>query len=531
MNPNIAARLARQAAAHPDRLAIVDHGSGKRRAATYRQLADRVAATAAGLATRGVTRGDRVLLFVPMSLDLYVALLAVLHLGAEAVFVDAWAGRDRVDGAIAAAKPRAWIGSLRAQWLRVGSRAVRRIPIAVIVGGPWPLRRLERPEQAVATADVLPETTALVTFTTGSTGQPKAAPRSHALLWAQHVALSAHLQLASDDVDMPSLPVFVLNNLALGITSVLPDADPRRPSAIDPGVVLANMRDEGVTSLVASPAFCARLVDHVLQRNERLPLKRLFTGGAPVLPPLLRALAQAMPQGAEVIYGSTEAEPIAGLEVGQMLALQATDRGQHPIGLCVGAPVQQITLRIMRPHDGPVSFASDEWPKWILPDGETGEIVVAGDHVQPGYLDDHAANRENKIDDGFRLWHRTGDAGYLDTNGRLWLMGRVSRRVVRDGTRWWPLPAELRAFSVPGVSHTAYVSIPPAGEAILCVEAPSLSDRASAEQGLRDAVHPWPVDSVVFMDHIPRDPRHESKTDHAQLLAQLLAHLRNQTPS
>src|SRR5262245_1755010 len=97
VNANIAARLAERAERHPDRLAIAEARGGSKRRATFGELAERVAALAAGLEDRGVSAGDRVLLFVPMSIDLYVALLAVLHLGAVAVFVDAWAGRRRLD--------------------------------------------------------------------------------------------------------------------------------------------------------------------------------------------------------------------------------------------------------------------------------------------------------------------------------------------------------------------------------------------------------------------------------------------------
>lgn len=532
MNPNLAARLALSARQFPERVAIIDRRDGKRRAVTYGELAERVASTSAGLTDRGVVPGDRVLLFVPMSLDLYVALLAVLHRGAEAVFVDAWAGRARVNAAIAAANPRAWIGTPRAQLLRLQSEAVRRIPISIVAGGPWPLRRVERSARATEAALVSADTTALVTFTTGSTGQPKAAARSHGLLWAQHLALSAHLRHTEQDVDMPSLPIFVLNNLAVGITSVLPDADPRRPSAIDPRAVLANMRDEGVSTLVASPAFCERLVQEVLTRGEQLPLRRLFTGGAPVLPPLVRALARAMPHGAEVIYGSTEAEPIAGLDVQSMLALNggrvtASTNGMDgaavtaALGLCVGTPVEHITLRIVRPHRGPIELTESDWPAWELNAGETGEVVVAGDHVLPGYLNDPESDRTHKINDGTRIWHRTGDAGYLDNTGRLWLMGRVKHCLVRDGSSWWPLPAELRAFEVEEIAHAAYVGVGSDARAVLCVEAPTVINQAATEQALRRAVQPWPIDDVVFLTRIPRDPRHESKTDLEALLAQL----------
>src|SRR5712692_10211000 len=127
-NPNIAARLAERAALHPDRSAIVGYRRQRAERVTFGTLADRAAALAAGLQERGVAPGDRVLLFVPMSIDLYTALLACCHLGAAAVFVDAWADRRRLDAAIALARPKAFIGTPKAHLLRLISRAVRQIP-------------------------------------------------------------------------------------------------------------------------------------------------------------------------------------------------------------------------------------------------------------------------------------------------------------------------------------------------------------------------------------------------------------------
>src|SRR5262249_60888750 len=129
---------------------------------------------------RGVAAGDCVLLFVPMSIDLYVALLAVLHCGAVAVFVDAWAGRARLDAAIAAARPRAFIGIPKAHLLRLASPALGAVPIALLYHRSWfPLERWMRADRAQAAAALESASPALVTFTTGSTGRPKAAARSH----------------------------------------------------------------------------------------------------------------------------------------------------------------------------------------------------------------------------------------------------------------------------------------------------------------------------------------------------------------
>ena len=518
-NPNLAARLAERALRHPDRLAIAEWRGPRVRRRTFAELARSVKGLAAGLTARGLKPGERVLVFVPMSLDLYILLLAIHHAGACAVFVDAWADRRRLDAAVRAAAPRMFAGSARAQLLRLMSPAVRAIPHAVIAGGAFPVERLARagPAQPAIVGEDDP---ALVTFTTGSTGVPKAAVRSHGFLWAQHMALMRHLGLGESDVDLPSLPVFVLNNLAGGVPSVLPDFDPRRPDRIDPARIVAQMEAERVTTTSGSPAFFEHLAQWSCRNGRKIPVRALFTGGAPVLPLLAAQLAESVDGEAHIVYGSTEAEPIAGIETRAMLEAMA---GRAREGLCVGAPVPEITLRLIRPHDGPVVLDERGWEPWDLEtcgsheariNHEVGEIVVAGSHVLGGYLNDPEGDRANKIDDGTRRWHRTGDAAWRDEQGRLWLMGRVKRRVRRDGHTWWGLPAELRALRVANVRHAAYLSAPdPAlGErAVLCVESESASE--TLKPLLELALAPMPLDELHVLAAIPRDPRHRSKTD------------------
>ena len=518
MSGNLAARLAERAAAHPNRPALVAGRGMARREIRFAELDSRVARAAADLRERGVRPGERVLIFVPMSVELYVALLAVLRMGAVAVFVDAWADRRRLDAAVAAANPVAFLGTTRAHLLRLASPAVRAIATHVWVRRDFGAGEPDDPRASVA--DVDPASPALVTFTTGSTGRPKAAARSHAFLWAQHRVLARHLGLREADVDMPTLPVFVLHDLATGCTCVLPEFDPRRPAEIDACAVLAQMEAEGVTTCSASPSFFDALISRCGALREALPLRALFTGGAPVLPALARRLATLRGTAAHVVYGSTEAEPIASIPAAGMVA--ELDSGEP--GLCAGRPVDEIALRIVRAHDGPIEMDERGWAAWDVPAGGTGEIVVAGEHVLPGYLDDPASDRENKVRDGARTWHRTGDAGRLDPTGRLWLMGRVKQRVERDGRTTWPLPVELAALRVPGVSHAAYVTssgASGAGAATLCVEvAGGVLDEAAVAR-LRAAVAPAPLDRVVALARIPRDPRHASKTDTGALLARL----------
>jgi acyl-CoA synthetase (AMP-forming)/AMP-acid ligase II len=518
VNPNLAARLAERAAAHPDRPAIVAGQGASRREIRFAELDARVGRVAARLWARGVRPGERVLIFVPMSVELYVALLGVLRMGAVAVFVDAWADRRRLDAAVAAARPIAFLGTPRAQLLRLASPAVRRIAKAVWVRRDFGSGTANELMAPVTQVD--PAAHALVTFTTGSTGRPKAAARTHAFLWAQHLALARHLGLSESDVDMPTLPVFVLHDLATGCTCVLPDFDPRRPGEIDARAVRSQMRDEGVTTCSASPSFFEALFAGDGAHRESLPLRALFTGGAPVLPALARRLASLPATEAHVVYGSTEAEPIASIRARDMVA----EFDAPGAGLCAGTPVAEIALRIVRPHDAPIELDARGWAAWDVDAGEIGEIVVTGEHVLTGYLDDPESDRENKVRDGERVWHRTGDAGRLDANGRLWLMGRVKQRLEREGRVTWPLPVELAALRVSGVRHAAYLGVADhtgARRAVLCVEAPGAGLDAALAEALRVAGAPAPIDEVQVVDRIPRDPRHASKTDTGALLERL----------
>lgn len=509
---NLAALLPEKARLHQERTALVEYRRGSPRRITFSQLAERVSAAAANLHRRGVQPGDRVLLFVPMSIALYVELLAVLHAGATAVFLDAWSDRARLDRAVRLARPAAFIGTPRAHALRLLSPAVRGIPIHLLPGG--------AARGGGDPTPVDPSQPALITLTTGSTGPPRAAPRSHALLWAQHRALSHHLGMRETDVDMPALPVFVLNNLALGIPSVLPDFDPRRPSQFDAGRVYGQIAREGVTTAGGSPAFFEHLAGWCQRTGRRLPLRALFTGGAPLLPRTAREILAVTSAECHLVYGSTEAEPISGIPFSEVLERMKGRSGQG-LGLCVGRPVPEIEVRLVRPVDGPIRLGEGGWPEWEVPPGEVGEVVVAGEHVLGSYLENPEADRRAKIRDGDRLWHRTGDAAFRDAEGRLWLAGRVAHRVVRGGRTWWPLPVEIGATEHLGARHAAYLGIEREGEtaAVLCVEGVSRPSQPAVDP---EAVLGVPVDEVLTGNLvIPRDPRHATKTDVEKLRAML----------
>ncbi|HBL25778.1 MAG TPA: AMP-dependent synthetase, partial [Acidobacteria bacterium] len=387
---NVLAVLREVAERLPERPALIaPHPGGGSRAITFRRLTNRIDRVAAGLRRLGLLPGEHAIVMVPMSIELYVALLAVLQVGAVAVFVDPWIGARQIAAFAASVAPRAWIGVPKSHLLRLLEPALRAIPWSVTTGrrlAGLPARRTLAELEAEPGDGVLhpatPEEPALITFTSGSSGEPKGANRTHGFLRAQQRALAAEFPAAPEDVDMPMFPVFSLNNLAVGVTSVLPDMDLRRVDRVEAGTVLRQMTAHGVTTCTASPPFFDRLAAHLATAPGEAPrLRRLLTGGAPVSDAQLCAWRTAFPDTEILVaYGSTEAEPVAHLTAEERLAAVHTGRPEAP-GYCAGRPVERLQARLLRIHDGPVELGEDGWAAWEAAPGEIGELVVAGEHV------------------------------------------------------------------------------------------------------------------------------------------------------
>jgi acyl-CoA synthetase (AMP-forming)/AMP-acid ligase II len=471
----------------------------------------------------GLRPGDAVLVFHPMSAELYVALLAIFRLGLVAMFLDPSAGRAHIENCCALYAPRALIAGTKVHLLRLFVSALRRIPVKFVIGFPVPGAIAFSAAGRLSPLDEVHEceldTPALLTFTSGSTGQPKAAVRSHGFLLAQHAALVDSLRLQPGDVDLATLPIVALANLGSGVTSLIPDADLRYPGAINPGPVVGQILAHSATSSVASPAFFERLclARHGITRGLTLPsLKKLFTGGAPVFPHLLDQM-QALAPNAEVValYGSTEAEPIAHASLREMDAedIKAMLAGK---GLLTGVPVASIQLRILR----------DQWGKAIAPltaaefaaegrkAGEPGEIVVSGKHVLQGYLHGRGDEETKFRVDGI-VWHRTGDAGYLDERGRLWLLGRCSARIRDAHGDLWPFAAETAVYQDPRVRRAALVAH--RGKRILVVEFHQGQGSVDVN-ALRNSLAWAHIDEVRPCRTVPVDKRHNAKIDYPALV-------------
>jgi acyl-CoA synthetase (AMP-forming)/AMP-acid ligase II len=517
---NIADTLLQRTAELGERAAIIDVHRGQDRTYSFHEFERATASVAAQFSAAGLKQGDGVLLLHPVAVELYLVLVALFRIGCVAVFLDPSAGRAHVERCCSIFSPKAFFGSRRAHLLRWTIPALRRVPLAFCTEWFLGSKRIDPHGEAKPADHVvsLPDDApALITFTSGSTGQPKAALRTHGFLLAQHRTLKQSLKLEPGKCDLTTLPIFVLANLGSGVTSVLPDADLRFPGAVDPQPVLTQIRRHGIQSTAASPAFMSRILSECEKTDAQITeLERVYLGGAPVFPGVLHKTKRFCPQAAiTAVYGSTEAEPMAEIALDD-ISPEDFFQMQKGKGLLAGTPVPSISLRVIQDQWGrPIAALNNrQFEQLRVPIGEAGEIVVSGAHVLPGYLHGEG-DAETKFDVEGTRWHRTGDLGYFDERGRLWLLGRCSAKIRDERGTLYPFAVECAAVENTSVNRAAVVSI--SGLRVLAIE----TEKPVSSEEVQNSL-PWAeLDRVVAMDRIPVDKRHNAKIDYVKLAGEL----------
>lgn len=513
-----------------NRPALVGGFGAARASVTYHELGRRVDRAAAKLRRLELRPGDRVLLAVPLSIETYVTMLAVLKAGLVVVVVDPAQGRRDVAHCLAQHAPTAVVGTRTALALGRLLPQVRRIPRRILAaelcadGAPESTENGGVPVARRADADP-----AVLSFTSGSTGRPKAVVRSHGFLRRQLRALGRVADASGEDIELVTMPMFVLFNLAHALTSVLPACSVRHPGRANAAMIGRQLAAERVTRVIAPPALLERLADQCLQAGSVLPgLRCIATGGGPVSPTLPGRLRAMAPNAVvRCVYGSTEAEPISVVDDHEV-SIEDRRRMAEGAGLLAGRPVPGCHVRLL-PADAAASrLRRASFEALCLPPGQIGEIVVSGDHVLRGYADP-ACDVETKIDvEGIR-WHRTGDAGYLDDDGRLWLVGRCRAAITDSRGTIYPFQLEYAVIGTPGVRRAALIELD--GQRVLAVEC--TASRALLVESLPRAVRRQ-LDRIVTVRRLPTDRRHDSKIDYPRLESKLhtpYVRLRDRAPA
>jgi olefin beta-lactone synthetase len=539
---NLVKILDDKAILQPHQIALRDCHAGLDRAITYLALQNHTAQTAERLIESGVKKGDRVLLLVPLSIETYILLLAIFRIGAVAVIADSSFGLNMLRRSLSLVQPDAMISNSTIKAVAGVFSEIRKIPSKLDVQQLVSINRTSIKQGTTNGAqhavqevqDLDSEHPALITFTSGSTGNPKAIVRTHGFLLQQQKVLASSLPVQKNAVELTTLPVFVLSALAQGITSVLPDCDMRKPAAIDANRIINQIKKSSVNRIIASPAFLQKLSNHLHNEKSQLPrVQEILTGGGPVFPSLLKQAESVFPN-AEInaVYGSTEAEPIAHMSSRKM-SKEDLERTFAGGGLLAGKPISEIELAIVDPAELNM-FAKNGGNRKFnrLPANATGEIVVRGKHVIKTYLNGHG-DAETKLKAyGSKIWHRTGDAGYLDDDGRLWLMGRCALKISDEKGDLYPFQVEVAASEIQTVRRATCLQTD--GKRILVVEKKHRTpfkwftelfnlSRHSAPflRTVSDAFSWLRFDEIRMVHSMPVDARHNSKIQYGKLEQQI----------
>ncbi|KAG0334700.1 hypothetical protein BG000_008115 [Podila horticola] len=434
-----------------------------------------------------LVQGDKVLILSSLGVDFFVGSIACLSLGATLILLDPFMERAKMNVCIESVLPISHIVTnmkLTAFKKWVLSRAVpalKKIPNVVEIPVNVDQKILNSVPKLIPITSVPGNTTALLSFTTGSTGNPKPIRRSHDYLRAQTIAVFCQKEIrgTNSDLTTPSpkspestsdaparvphkpvkvvtnLPVFIFGQIMLGYTTLIPDNF--NPAGVSPAPLLQAMIRHNVQVAFGSPAFFLRLLQHLEETDgvdqygkfvNPLPVRVLCLGGAPVFSSELDIMRRGVKGSAFIFYGASEAEPISKIRVEERILLEANTSAQQESkvqkskasnrisrldfnvdsdsgfeggnvnALCVGH------VNLDAPLDG------EEGGQQFLELGHIGEIVVSGPHVHITTTSDNKriihekASETNGGKD--RIWLRTGDCGYLDAAHRLWLVGRAS---------------------------------------------------------------------------------------------------------
>ncbi|MFZ3452674.1 alpha/beta fold hydrolase [Arthrobacter sp. 7Tela_A1] len=513
--------------------AVVDMApaaSGKAPAVlSWAELGVRVNALAAGLAGIGVRPGSRVNLLVPPGSELTTLIYACLRLGAVVVVADAGLGSKGLSRAIKGAGPDFIVGIERGL---TGARIFGWPGLRVLAGDASPAKRrllgaahtvaeltAAGTGQAVPNWQVDPDADAAVLFTSGSTGPAKGAVYTHRCLAAMRDTLRRTYNLKAGSSLVAGFAPFALLGPALGATSVTPDMDVTAPRTLTAAALADAAAAVQATTVFASPAALANVLAtagdlNAAQRTALASVELLLSAGAPIPEPLLARVQDLTPAAAlHTPYGMTEALPVTDISLEQ---IRKAGTGN---GVCVGTAVAGARVAI-----APLSADGTAGSEISEAHGITGEILVSAPHVKDRYdrlwiTEAHSSSLPG--------WHRTGDVGHFDADGRLWVEGRLGHVLTTPAGPVTPVAAEQAAESVPAVRLAALVGVGPAGTQVpvAVVETADGVRRAGpAEESLASAVRAAVAErcgldlaAVLVLPQMPTDIRHNSKIDRSAL--------------
>lgn len=473
---------------------------------SFAALARRVADLAQGLRDAGVSPGDRVALLAPEPPDFIAAAYACWVIGAVTVVVDRGLGMGGLQRALRSAEPRWLLGTRKTLGV---ARLLRWVPTArpleITAVGSQGGKHRAKLSAVVESFAPGAGVAAAVVYTSGATGPAKGVLYNERQMAAQFAAVRECYAIGPADRLVAAFAPFALYGPALGIPVAVPDGNITKPASLRADRLAAACAAIDATILFAAPAA----LDGVLASAESLSpggrealgaLRLVLSAGAPVSQRILEAFSRLAPAAElHTPYGMTEVLSVADID----LATLADIRPGR--GVCVGRPLAGVELRI-EPLAG---------------SGESGEIVVSAPWMSAGYDGLWATTDQARtVDERGVEWHRTGDVGHLDAEGRLWVEGRMAHVVDTAGGPVTPVPLEV-SVALATELRCAIAGVGPPGcrQVVVVVEREGKAGLAGTDvdRSVREALTPQPVAAVLTVPKLPVDRRHNSKIDRTRL--------------
>lgn len=464
---------------------------------SFGEMAAAVSAKSRLLASMGVGKGSRVFLLGWNSPEWVVNFWACFRVGAVPVLANTWWSASEVEAGLRLVEP---------QLVLADGASQPKVPPN------WPLglwgEAAEQDESKPAPEDAGSdeEDTALIIFTSGTSGRPKAVVLSHRAVLARlqttlHITrkLPHQISEASHDVTLITGPLFHVGGMQTLLRAwVVGDALVLSHGRYDPADVLSLIERHKVNRWNAVPTMVSRLLDQPdVARRDVGSLKSISIGGAPVHKELMQRIREGLPSVSPRIptgYGLTE-------NGGQATAAAGTENVEL-LG-STGRPLPTVEVRFL---------ARDGYPD--------GEILLRSPTQMSGYY----GLSESPIDS--EGWLHTGDLGRLDEKGHLWITGRCKDMIIRGGENIAPAAVEQALVALPGVSEAVVFGVPhpDLGEEVMAVVvADPVIASAELQAGLRGKVASFAIPSRWALQHEPLATNHTGKVDKTAIRAKACA--------
>jgi len=455
---------------------------------SYAALDDRSARLATLLREKGVAPGDRVGVMLPNVPEFPVAYYGVLRAGGIVVPMNVLLKEREVAFYLEDSGARlllAWHGFVeeaRKGAADAGAETVEVEPeaFAALLAGHEP---------TPGVVETAAEDTAVILYTSGTTGKPKGAELTHANLERNaDVASRTTCEIGAGDVVLGALPLFhsfgqtVAMNASLMVGACL-----TLVPKFDPGDALATMQRDGVTHFYGVPTMFGALLHHPGREGfDTSSLRTCITGGASMPVEVLRGFEDAF--GAKVMegYGLSETSPVA--------CSNHPHRERKPGS--IGTPIEGVEMRVVDEDDNPVE------------QGEVGEIVIRGHNVMKGYWQRPDATAETMRGG----WFHSGDMARTDEDGYFYIVDRKKDLIIRGGYNVYPREVEEVLYEHPKIREAAVVGVPhdewgeEIGAAVVLHEGEEMSpEEVGSYVKERIAAYKYPR-VVWFLDDLPKGP-------------------------